>query len=298
MKRSLSIAALLLSAACSDGAVNSVGPLPDRSLRASLSATSTLLIDTGPGSTETIGSRSIFAAGSSTCSPQPSCSTSYQFLGAQFNLSESARLESVEGWMHNNTGSIDVHIRADNSGLPGASLYSKNYAPASHFPFTWVVFDAFVVDLGTGTYWLTFEPVSGGTFSGGMSGGAPSPLPKYAFLSERNATWAQMASNPFQGPELGIRIRGTVTTVDPVAMIAEVRGTLDGLGLPKGNLTSFNAKLNAAAAALDAGQDDSACTSLQDLVNAVKAQSGKKISASDASSVITAITEIMLAVGC
>ena len=298
MKRSISVAALLLSAACSDGAMNSVGPLPDRSLRASLSATSTLLIDTGPGGSEIIGSRSMFAAGSSTCSPQPSCSASYQFLGAQFNLSENVRLESVEGWMYNNTGSIDVHVRADNSGLPGASLYSKNYSPASHFPFTWVVFDAFVADLGAGTYWLTFEPVSGGTFSGGMSGGAASPLPKYAFLSDGNPTWAQIGSNPFQGPELGIRIRGAVTTVDPAAMIAEVAGTLDGLGLPKGNLTSFNAKLKAAAAALDAGQTASACTSLQDLINAVKAQSGKKISASDASSVVAAVIEIMSAVGC
>ena len=115
MKRSISIAALLISAACSDGAMNSVGPLPDRSLRAALSANSTLLIDTGPGVTSTIGSHGLFPAG-----PSPS----YQFLGGQFTLSEAVELESVEGWMYNNTGSIDVHIRADNSGLPGASLYS------------------------------------------------------------------------------------------------------------------------------------------------------------------------------
>ena len=81
---------------------------------------STYLIDTGAGSTSSIGSASLFASGSTTCSPQPQCAAAFQFLAAQFTLPEAASISSIEAWMSGNTaGSVAVKIRAaDLNGLP------------------------------------------------------------------------------------------------------------------------------------------------------------------------------------
>jgi hypothetical protein len=73
------------------------------------------LVTTGPGGTSSIGSSSLFGTGSQTCSPQPACSASFQFLAGQFTLPSGATLDSVEGWMGpgGSGGSLAVKILTD-----------------------------------------------------------------------------------------------------------------------------------------------------------------------------------------
>jgi hypothetical protein len=90
---------------------------------------------------------------------------------------------------------------------------------------------------------------------------------------------------------------GTVVP-PPEDLIADLRTVIAELGLPKGTATSLDAKLRAALSALDAGQTARACTSLQDLINYANAQSGKKLTASDAASIIAAAISIRTELGC
>lgn len=200
--------------------------------------------------------------------------------------------------MYNGAGSIDVVIRSNNGGLPGAIVYSQNYSATSHYSPQWVTFPAFNSNLAAGTYWLSFEPPAGSAFSGGLPGGVANPLVSYAFLSNGNlGLWHQITANPYGDGHPGIRIYGAVA-LTPAQMIDALGATIAGFGLPKGTRTSFDAKLNAAQSAIVLNQTANACSSLQDLINAVKAQSGKKISSSDASTVITTTMGIRSALGC
>src|SRR2546422_6715052 len=88
-------------------------------------------------------------------------------------------------------GSIDVMIRAENGGIPGSSIFSKTYTQGIQSGFDWVVFSSYDVVLPAGTYWLSFEPVANSGFEGSMSGGAPAPLPNYAFRSEEHTSELQ-----------------------------------------------------------------------------------------------------------
>ena len=61
---------------------------------------------------------------------------------------------------------------------------------------------------------------------------------------------------------------------------------------------SLDSKLRAALSALDADQTAQACTSLQDLINHANAQSGKKLTASDAANIVAAAAGIRTELGC
>jgi hypothetical protein len=167
-----------------------------------------VLIDTGPGSTNTIGGLGLFSSGDTTCTPQPACASFFQFLAGQFTLTNRATLSSVEGWMDNiSKGSIEIKIRTNSNGLPGDTIFSKTYAPRSQSGVGWVLFEDYETILEAGTYWLTFEPVADTGFDSGMPIGAPNPLPNYAFFNEGNNRW----SNFQTPPGLGMRISGTET---------------------------------------------------------------------------------------
>jgi hypothetical protein len=160
-----------------------------------------LLIDTGPGGAT--GGTALFASGSTQCSPQPSCSLSFQFLAGKFTLTTDATLNLVEGWMSvNSGGNVEVKIRANTNGLPGAVVFSSTHTATAHAT-AWQSFPNFVVDLPAGTYWISFEPVSGTNFAAAMPSGAPQPLPGYAFFANGNNQWVALSSS------LGFRISGT-----------------------------------------------------------------------------------------
>lgn len=84
----------------------------------------------------------------------------------------------------------------------------------------------------------------------------------------------------------------------PEEMIADLRIVISDLGLAKGMANSLDSKLRAALSALDAGQTAQACRSLQDLINHANAQSGKKLTASDAANIVAAAVGIRTELGC
>jgi hypothetical protein len=174
-----------------------------------------LLVDTGQPTGSSFSGPSLFASGSTLCSPQPACQSNFQLLAAQFTLSQAATLDSVRIWIGSfgNAGALDVKIRSDNHGLPGdtqppylgpVSIFSKTYtlsAPASG----WLTFSNYNAVLAAGTYWLSLEPVAGSNLNLSMPTGAPNPLAKYAFFGNGNPGYLAYLPNP----GLGIQVYGT-----------------------------------------------------------------------------------------
>lgn len=174
-----------------------------------------LLIDTGPGGTSSIGAVSLFAAGSTTCSPQPQCANAFQYLAARFTLKQAATLESFEAWLgpFGTGGQIEVKIRAEVNGLPAVnppplfspnSIYSKTYTLPNSGAAGWAQFTDYAAVLAAGTYWLTLEPVAGSGLNYNMPGGAARPLAKYAFFGNDNPGYLALPN-----ASLGIRVWGT-----------------------------------------------------------------------------------------
>ena len=178
------------------------------------------LVDTGNGGTSSIGAPSLFAAGSTGCSPQPSCGASFQYLAAQFTLTQAASIDAIELWLVSaSSGSIDVKIREDVNGLPSTnapplfsanSIYSKRYSslPVFFNSARWVAFQQYEAVLAPGTYWVTFEPVTGSNLNMSTSGGVPNPLAKYAYYADGNNRWLALDSTTNANNRLGIRIHG------------------------------------------------------------------------------------------
>ena len=277
---------LALLAACS---TDVAGPV-SRDLRSPSMVTtvaSSLLVDTGPGES---------APGTGLSGTSPGF-TIYQLLAGKFTLVNEANIESVEGWMKvfglAGDGRMDVHIRSDNAGLPGASIYSKTYTLTAT-DFAWYPFTAFNVHLAAGMYWLTFEPLPNSGIVASMPRGATSPLAGYAFMAPFTAPNWSTAFSP--AASFGIRITGSEVT--PVSMIGDLGSFVDGSSMPKGNATSIDSKLQLALDALAANQITSACSYLQDVINYTKAQSGKKITVAVASSIISQTTAIRTRIGC
>jgi len=301
---SIGFVALLCVAGC---ARDSTAPLStDVQRRADVvPAVSTYLIDTGPGATT--GGSSVFSAGSTNCSPQPACASHFQYLGGKFTLANETNVESVEGWMSIAFGgSIAVHIRPDSVPPTGASLPKSTSVHSAAYTVTpqvagWKVFSSFAVNLAAGTYWLTFEPVANSGLNGSMPGSAAAPLADYAFFADGNNRWVSFSLFG-QNPALGFRIFGTQVVAPPPDtpedMIAELRTIISDFGLAKGTAKSLDAMLRAALDAVSAGQTSVACASLRDLINYANAQSGKKLTASQASDVSAAATSIRTELGC
>jgi len=96
--------------------------------------------------------------------------------------------------------------------------------------------------------------------------------------------------------DFAFSVYGTVETAAEAA--ADLLTMIAGFGLPAGTFNSLQVKLNAAQQALGAGDDDAACRAFQDLINAVSAQSGKKLTEAQASTIIDEATRILGIIGC
>jgi hypothetical protein len=201
---------------------------------ASATAQTPYLVDTGPGGTSTIGSASLFASGSTACSPQPACASNLQYLAGQFTLGQAATISSIELWLpaFGTGGDLNVKIRSDNNGLPGVAapfrlrpnhIFSKTYTvPNRPGVAGWYEFTSYDTVLAAGTYWVTFEPVGPSNFNMTPPRGAPNPLTKYAFLSPPNVGYAALGAAQ---SSIGIRIAGT---------------TFPGLGFGSGSRTMLD----------------------------------------------------------
>ena len=259
------------------------------------------IIDTGPGGTSSIGSSGMFASGSTTCSPQPACAAHFQFLAGKFTLTRAANVQSVEGWMSVGVGgALNVHIRTDSTPpagahIPGHSLHTAQYNVSAQ-TFNWKAFTSFNVTLQPGTYWVTFEPVANGTFNGGMTGVAASPLADYAFFADGNNRWVPFSAFN-ENPAFGFRVYGE-GIVTPTEQINDLMAYVSGAGLPRANVMKINGSLQKAADALAASNTAGACANLQAAIDYVNKQGARKIPSSVATEIISKANAIRADIGC
>jgi hypothetical protein len=250
----------------------------------SITTTSTLLIDTGPGGTA-VGP---VITGGETGAP------TFQYLAGQITLATDTQIESVAGWMRVfAAGTMSVHIRSDNGGLPGTDLHSQNYTRATTATFGWEVFPNFNVQLTAGTYWVTFEAAFNSGFVASMANGAANPLASYAFKGDAFPNWSHSFGST---PTLGFQVTGHEVT--PESLIGDLQTFLSTTTIPSGNAQSIYSKLQTALNALAANQISTACGSLQAVINYTNAQSGKKIPTADANAIISQVTAIRTKTGC
>ena len=274
----------LLLTACSSELTAPISRDLDTPSMVTVTTTSTLLIDTGPGGTS-VGP---VITGGQTGFPD------FQHLAGLITLAADTQIESVAGWMRIfGGGSMSVHIRSDNGGLPGADLHTQSYTVATTATFGWQEFPNFNVQLAPGTYWVTFEAAFNSGVVASMARGAANPLASYAFKGNSFPNWSLNFGTP---PALGFQVTGYEIT--PESLIGDVQTFVAGTTIPAGNALGISAKLQAALNALEANQISAACSSLQDAINYTMAQSGKRISTSDANAIISQLTAIRTTIGC
>jgi hypothetical protein len=178
-------------------------------------AAQTLLVDTGAAS-------NVLPAPSLFNNRPGGLPGSFNLLAGQFTLANGALIDGAQAWLGPCFcfgGTLDVRIRLDDGGLPGAVILSKTYAlpnrpgPATPPPTPsgsyWAEFSEFITVLPAGTYWLALEPPAGSTLNYSMPMGAPNPLARYAFSTEGNSGYLAFGS---PSPALGMRISGTSFT--------------------------------------------------------------------------------------
>jgi hypothetical protein len=220
--------------------------------------------------------------------------THWENLGGQFTLANETNVESLAAWMYVNIGgTVDVHIRADNAGIPGTDLHSQQYNIISG-AFVWIQFGSYAVDLPAGTYWITLEPPIGSTLNANMPNGAAAPLASYAFLADGNINWSH---NFGFTPTLGFQLTGTEVTADPVALIGTLM-TYVTANTPKAIAMKTNKDLQLAISAINASQTAAACSDLQSADSYIQSQSTRKVSASVKTEIDSEITNIRAVVGC
>lgn len=191
----------------------------------------TLLVDTGAGETGFLpnGSYGIFNGGGS----------NFEYLAGQFTLDQAATLESVAGWMQvTQPGNININIYGGNEpGLfndivPGASVYLQGYAQSATGQEGWVPFQFSepYPTLSAGTYWLSFEPVSG-NLNASMAPGVPNPLTTYAYFNGLNGHWLNQS---FNGAPLnvGMQVSGSKLAAQASGTAARAIMTGTAFALP------------------------------------------------------------------
>lgn len=83
-----------------------------------------------------------------------------------------------------------------------------------------------------------------------------------------------------------------------VPAVSDLIGQIRALGLPDGTRASLVAKLNAAIAAFNVGELATTCMRVDDFINHVHAQSGKKITLDQAEGLLDATAQIEVMLGC
>ena len=107
-----------------------------------------------------------------------------------------------------------------------------------------------------------------------------------------------ISQNPFA---FGIFIQPAPAPLSPSQMISSLTATVMNFNLDQGIANSLDAKLGAAAAALTAAGANNigtACNQMGAFINAVQAQSGKKLTVAQANQLIAAANQIKAVLGC
>lgn len=149
-------------------------------------------------------------------------------------------------------------------------------------------------ELAPGRYWITNEITAFGRRRFNPQYAATKGLP--AQIGDNTYhPWVPLPdATPYK--DFAFQVYGTAES--PVTAATNFLTTIRGFGLPDGTFTSFQAKVNAGLAALAAGNSGTACSAFQDLINAVSAQSGKKLTEAQAKIIIDEATRIRAIIGC
>ena len=136
---------------------------------------------------------------------------------------------------------------------------------------------------------------------------APAPPNPYGSLlsgfngTDANGTWSLFVED-FASEDTGSISGGWSLDITagetPAQMIADLRDVVAGLELPKGLTTALNSKLQHALDALAADDTAGACYWMQSFVDLVTAQTGKKISSSQAQQLTDAANDIRTQLDC
>ena len=194
-------------------------------------------------------------------------------------------------------GTLGVKVYPDAGGRPGTSIVasatptlSSTTAPldpcCGTSIFAYDVPITFTVD--PGRYWVSEL----GPFFAQKS---PTTGPELLIGTSTPGVWLTAPGLGANG-DIAFYVYGTVESVSEG--LSSLRTTLDGLGLDRGTLNSFQVKLKAATDALNAGDETSACRLLQDLANAISAQSGKRLTTAQASALVAEVQRIRGLIGC
>lgn len=181
---------------------------------------------------------------------------------------------------------LTVRFYADAGGLPGALLQSFSVEPITSTPdggflTNYLLLLPTPVTLTSGTYWIATTDFI-------WRSGQPSVGRTATFTT--GGAWAQIPVEDFAFSLFTLRT--------PASSIEALQGTIAGLGLHHGTANSLDAKLRAALGALADNDEATACEALQDFLNHVRAQRGKKIPATDADAMSAEVTAIRNQLGC
>ena len=297
----LAAAALFLISAC-DGQI--LGPerafSPDRPLLSSQSDDG-YLVNTG---THDANNFDFFTA----LQADPNGSgNSFQYLAGQFTLETSGHTEAVEAFLWvMDPGSLNVLIRADEEGLPGAVVASETFAVSATSSTGWVVLGDLEAELSAGTYWLALEPVTSGGFHGAMQSGAELPLADYAYNNHDSGGWVSMGANG-DNPGFGMRISGVPgedgietppTPGSAPEELKELVEEVESLDLHPGARNSLTALLENAIRHYEDGRVEAACAMLVAVEEQLEGQSGRQIAAETAADLKARVEEARMLMGC
>lgn len=224
---------------------------------------------------------------------------------------------AISGLFYKADNILTFAVRADDAGVPGSEVAAFILSPSASDPNsavdphprpgppTLTLTDYLFtlpapVTLAPGTYWLTVVSSIGDHSV--VFGWQTAPMVTGAggvFSRDGGATWRPVTDFGLAPTDFAFVLFGTAQPVQaPAQLITALQATVAGLGLHQGTARSLDAKLRTALAAVEAGDTAGACTALQDALDFVAAQAGKKIPTDQAAELSDDLSTIRTSLGC
>jgi hypothetical protein len=201
-------------------------------------------------------------------------------------------LRGFIGERNNPTFTLPWTFRNNASGQPGSVIQSF-ILNGARTPAVDVLND-YRYDLptsmtfGPGTYWLQIPCA----VDQAICMAPPIRGLRSAVSLNAGSTWVPFGFDD----DVAFGLIGTRETAP--STIKGLEDEVSNLGLDHGTVTSLQAKLEATLASLASGDLAAACSGLQDFINLVTAQSGKKLTVDQATALINEATRVRTLLGC